>query len=86
MSRFTHEFREKFEDLRKRHWGKDRHKFGKCAPLCSVAGSEHVTPFADRLVLSNIFGPPRGNSLFIRLGYRPCGIACNKAFANMEVF
>ena len=33
MSRFTHKFREKFEDLRKRHWGKDRHKFGKCAPL-----------------------------------------------------
>ena len=24
MSRFTHKFREKFEDLRKRHWGKDR--------------------------------------------------------------
>ena len=33
MSRYTHIFREKFEDLRKRHWGKDRHKFGKCAPL-----------------------------------------------------
>ena len=33
MSRFTHKFREKFEDLKKRHWGKDRHKFGKCAPL-----------------------------------------------------
>ena len=33
MSRFTHKFREKFKDLRKRHWGKNRHKFGKCAPL-----------------------------------------------------
>ena len=33
MLRFTHKFREKFEDLRKRHWGKDCHKFGKCAPL-----------------------------------------------------
>ena len=33
MSQFTHKFREKFEDLRKRHWGKDHHKFGKCAPL-----------------------------------------------------
>ena len=33
MSRFTHKVREKFEDLRKRHWGKDHHKFEKCAPL-----------------------------------------------------
>ena len=43
MSRFTHKFREKFKDLRKRHWGKNRHKFGKCAPLvqCCVY-SNHV--------------------------------------------
>ena len=33
MSRFTHKLREKYKDLRKRHWGKDRYKFGKCAPL-----------------------------------------------------
>ena len=33
MSRFTHNFREKIEDLRNRHWGKYRHEFGKCAPL-----------------------------------------------------
>ena len=33
MWRFTHKLREKFEDLRKRHWGKDCHKFGKCEPL-----------------------------------------------------